>query len=255
MRPSPSGDKRLTAPESSDATGKTAIVTGAGSGVGQATALALAARGYETVLVGRSRQALEGTASQITEAGGSALVAPADVADEIAITGVVTETVATFGAVDVVINAAGVGLYGPVERYPLSAWQQTIATNLTGVFLLCRAVVPQMRERGGGTIIAIGSGASKRGYADLAAYAASKFGLLGFMESLAAEVGDDGIRVSTILPGSIMTDFGGRTVAEKQAATAEGKRYLSPEDVADAVLFLLEQPPHVWTQELNLWPF
>jgi 3-oxoacyl-[acyl-carrier protein] reductase len=78
---------------------------------------------------------------------------------------------------------------------------------------------------------------------------------MGFMQSLAAEVGEDGIKVSTILPGSILTDFGGRSVAEKQSAIAAGKRYINPEDVAEAVLYLLHQPAHAWTQELNLWPF
>jgi 3-oxoacyl-[acyl-carrier protein] reductase len=236
-------------------TGNVAIITGAGSGVGRATAHALAKAGLSTVLVGRSRQSLEATATVVADEGGTALVAPADVADEIAITDVVAQTVSTYGKVDVLINAAGVGLYGPVDRYPLSAWQQTIATNLTGVFLLCRAVVPIMRDHGSGTIISIGSGAGKQGYADLAAYSASKFGLIGFMQSLAAEVGDAGIRVSTILPGSILTDFGGRTVADKQSAIAQGKRYLQPDDVAAAVLYLLNQPANAWTQELNLWPF
>jgi 3-oxoacyl-[acyl-carrier protein] reductase len=239
----------------SDLAGKIAIITGAGTGVGRATALALAGEGVSPVLVGRRRDLLEETASLVADRGGSALVAPADVADEIAVADVVARSVSVFGGVDILLNAAAVGLYGPVERYTLHAWQQTIATNLTGVFLFCRAVLPSMRARGGGTIVSIGSGAGKQGYADLAAYSASKFGLMGFMQSLAAEVGGDGIKVSTILPGSILTDFGGRSVAEKQRAIAAGKRYINPEDVAEAVLFLLRQPPHAWTQEFNLWPF
>jgi 3-oxoacyl-[acyl-carrier protein] reductase len=237
------------------AAGKVAVITGAGTGVGRATALALAAEGVATVLVGRRRDPLEETAALVGDGGGSALVAPADVADEIAVADVVARAVSVFGGVDILVNAAGVGLYGPVERYTLQAWQQTMATNLTGVFLFCRGVLPSMRARGGGTIVSIGSGAGKQGFADLAAYSASKFGLMGFMQSLAAEVGGDGIRVSTILPGSILTDFGGRSVAEKRSALAAGKRYVYPEDVAAAVLFLLHQPAHAWTQELNLWPF
>jgi 3-oxoacyl-[acyl-carrier protein] reductase len=106
----------------------------------------------------------------------------------------------------------------------------------------------------GGSIIAIGSGAGKQGYASLAAYSASKFGLLGFMQSLAAEVSADGIKVTTILPGSILTSFGGRSVEEKIANKGD-RKYLQPEDVADAIVYLLGQPPHAWTQEMNLWPF
>ncbi len=238
-----------------DLAGKIAIITGAGTGVGRATALVLASEGVSPVLVGRRRDLLEETASLVADGGGSALVAPADVADEIAVADVVARSISVFGGVDILLNAAAVGLYGPVARYTLQAWQQTMATNLTGVFLFCRAVLPSMRERGGGTIVSIGSGAGKQGYADLAAYSASKFGLMGFMQSLAEEVGDDGIKVSTILPGSILTDFGGRSVAEKQSAIAAGKRYITPEDVAGAILYLLRQPAHAWTQELNLWPF
>ena len=105
--------------------------------------------------------------------------------------------------------------------------------------------------------MAIASGAGKQGYANLAAYAASKFGLIGFMQSLATEAREDGIKVSTIVPGSILTDFAGQPAAAKWAAAAAdpGKRYLEPEDAASAVVFLLRQPRRAWTQELNLWPF
>lgn len=235
--------------------GKIAIVTGAGSGAGRAIAIALAGEGVTPVLTGRRREALEVTASEIRDRGGTALVAPGDVADEIIVAQTVEQTMAELGGIDILICSAGVGLYGRVETYPLDAWNQTLATNLTGVFLYARAVIGPMRVRGGGSIIAIASGAGKQGYPELAAYSASKFGLIGFMQSLAAEVSADGIKVSTIVPGSILTEFGGRSIAEKQAAMAAGRRYLYPEDVAGAVLFLLRQPRHAWTQELNLWPF
>lgn len=235
-------------------TGKTAVVTGAGSGVGRATAIALAAEGATVGLIGRRREPLKETALAIRSAGGHALVAPADIADPDELGGAIDKAAAETGGVDLLICAAGVGLYGPVETYSLRDWQTTIATNLTGVFLATQAVLPGMRARGGGAIIAIGSGAGKQGYANLAAYSASKFGLLGFMQSLAAEVGAAGIKVSTILPGSIMTEFGGRSLAEKAQSRLEGRAFLEPQDVADAVLFLLRQPERAWTQELNLWP-
>ena len=245
-----------SAPPGADLSGKVAIVTGAGSGVGRATAVALAAAGLTPVLVGRGQPALEETARLVGGRGGRAVVAPADVADEAAVEAVVGRAVAELGGIDVLINAAGIGLYGPVESYSLADWQATLATNLTGVFLCSRAVLRPMRERGG-AIIAIASGAGKQGYPQLAAYAASKFGVLGFMQSLAAEVGDHGTKVSTVVPGSILTDFAGRPAAERRTAMARdpGKKYLEPEDVAEAVLFLLRQPERAWTQELNLWPF
>ena len=240
-----------------DLRGKVALVTGAGSGVGRATALALAAAGLRVALVGRGPAALEETARLVRERGGRALVTPADVADEAAVEAAVGRTVVELGGVDVLVAAAAVGLYGRVEEYALADWQATLATNLTGVFLCSRAVLRPMRERGGGAIVAIASGAGRQGYPALAAYSASKFGLIGFMQSLAAEVGDDGIKVSTILPGSILTGFAGADVAAKRAAAERdpGKKYLEPEDVAEAVLFLLCQPARAWTQEMNLWPF
>ena len=238
-------------------TGKVAIVTGAGSGVGRATAVALAAASAVPVLVGRTAGPLEEVAAAIAAAGGTSLVAPADVAAEEQIGGVVERARGELGGVDFLVAAAGIGRFGPVERYALADWEATLAINLTGVFLCAKAVVPAMRARGGGAIVAIGSGAGKQGYAELAAYSASKFGLIGLMQSLAAEVGPIGIKTAVINPGSILTPFGNRTLEEKAEAAAADpdRRYLLPEDVADAVLWLLRQPARAWTQEMNLWPF
>ncbi|MGI9254880.1 MAG: SDR family oxidoreductase, partial [Thermomicrobiales bacterium] len=161
------------------------------------------------------------------------------------------------GGLDWLIAAAGIGLYGPVDGYSLADWNATLAVNLTGVFLTSRAILPHLRETGAGWIVAIGSGAGKQGYANLAAYSASKFGLIGYMQALGAEAGLAGIKTAVINPGSILTPFAGRSVESKEAAMAAdpGKRYLLPEDVADAVLWLLRQPARAWTQEMNLWPF
>lgn len=233
---------------------KVAIVTGAGSGVGRATALALATDGMAVILAGRTQSALDETASLVSEAGGTALALATDVTSEESVAALVEQTVDRFGGLDVLVCAAGIGLYGPVDQYSMDDWETTLATNLTGVFLIAKATLAPMRQRGGGAIIAVGSGAGKQGYANLAAYSASKFGLLGFMQSLGAEVSDDGIKVSTIMPGSILTDFAGGS-AEQKRAHPNGKSYLEPEDVASAIVFLLSQPDRAWTQELNLWPF
>jgi 3-oxoacyl-[acyl-carrier protein] reductase len=239
-----------------DLSDKVAIVTGAGSGVGRATALALADAGMAVALVGRRREPLAETVERIVANGGRARVVPADVGDEAAVDAAVARTVTELGGVDALIAAAGVGLYGRVEGYSLADWEATLTTNLTGVFLCARAVLGPMRERGGGAIVAVGSGAGKQGYPELAAYSASKFGLLGFMQSLAAEVGDAGIKVATVLPGSILTGFAGADPDQKLAAAQDaGRKYLEPEDAAEAILFLLRQPRRAWTQELTLWPF
>jgi 3-oxoacyl-[acyl-carrier protein] reductase len=115
---------------------------------------------------------------------------------------------------------------------------------------MSRAALPHLKARGGGAIVAIGSGAALQGYANLAAYAASKFGLRGLMQSLAQEA--PSVKVCTILPGTVLTDFGPRSRAEKQAS---GQKLLLPEDLAEAVLFVLRQSERAWTQELRLCPF
>jgi 3-oxoacyl-[acyl-carrier protein] reductase len=237
--------------------GTVAVITGAGSGVGRATAIALANAGAAPVLVGRTSEPLEETAGLVAAAGGLPLVIPADVTDEPAVETIFARATEELGGIDAVILAAGVGLYGPVESYPRADWEATLATNLTAPFLCARAAIPYLRQRGGGVIVAVSSGAGKQGYPQLAAYSASKFGLMGFMQGLAAEVANDGIKVSTVVPGSILTPFGGRSVGEKRAAMTDdpGKKYLEPEDVAEAILFLLRQPRRAWTQELNVWPF
>lgn len=237
--------------------GTVAVITGAGSGVGRATAIALAEAGGIPALVGRSREPLEETATLIGASGGQSLVVVADVTDETAVTDAFARAAEALGGIDAAVLAAGIGRYGPVETYPLSDWEATLATNLTGPFLCARAAIPHLRRRGGGAIMAVSSGAGKQGYPDLGAYSASKFGLMGLMQGLAGEVAGDGIKVSAVVPGSILTPFGGRSEAEKREAMASdpNKKYLEPEDVAAAILFLLRQPRHAWTQELNLWPF
>ncbi|MCC6314560.1 MAG: SDR family oxidoreductase [Thermomicrobiales bacterium] len=243
--------------ERTELTGKVVVVTGAGSGVGRATALALAAAGARPVLAGRTPGPLDETVARIVGGGGRALAVPTDVADEGQVAVLAERAVAAFGGIDALVAAAGIGRFGSVEHYSLADWQATLATNLTGVFLASRAVLPALRERGGGHIVAVGSGAGKQGYADLAAYSASKFGVIGFMQALAAEVGGAGIKVSVVNPGSILTGFGGGDAAAKTAAAEAdpGRKFLLPEDVAEAILMLLTQPARAWTQEMNLWPF
>ena len=243
--------------DTQDLTGKVVVITGGGSGVGRATALALVQAGATPVLLGRSAQPLSDAVAHISEAGGTGLGIPADVADEAAISAAFARVAEELGGIDAVILAAGIGKFGNVSSYPQEDWDATLATNLTGPFICTKAAIPHLQARGGGHIIAISSGAGKQGYPGLAAYSASKFGLMGFMQGLAGEVGPDNIKVSTIVPGSIMTPFGDRPVEEKRAAAASdpGKKYLEPEDVAEAILYLLRQPARAWTQELNLWPF
>jgi NAD(P)-dependent dehydrogenase (short-subunit alcohol dehydrogenase family) len=234
--------------------GKVVLITGASRGVGRATALLLAEHGANVALIARNADDLTATATAVNQSTGRdcALALPADVSDEEAVRAAVAQAVARFGGLDALINNAAVGRYGPTDTYALADWRATLDINLTGAFICAQAVLPQLQARGGGAIIAIASGAALRGYASMAAYCASKFGLRGLMQSLAAEYGDANIRCSTICPGSILTDFGSRPATEKRTS---GAKYLQPEDVAQAILYLLTQPPSAWTEEMNLWPF
>jgi NAD(P)-dependent dehydrogenase (short-subunit alcohol dehydrogenase family) len=145
-----------------------AVVTGAGSGVGRATAVALAEAGATPVLIGRTREPLEETAALVLETGGRSVVIPADVTAEAAIITVFAEAEAVLGGIDAVILAAGIGRNGSIESYSLADWEATIATNLTGPFLCAKAAIPHLRRRGGGHIIAISSGAGKQAMPNLA---------------------------------------------------------------------------------------
>jgi 3-oxoacyl-[acyl-carrier protein] reductase len=155
------------------------------------------------------------------------------------------------GGLDILVNNAGIGRYGPVHEMPVEDWRRVIEVNVLGVFYATRAALPAIRRRGGGQIIAVSSGAARQGYPNMSAYCASKAALEGFMRALAAEVASEPIKVATIVPGSILTDFGIRT---REDRIKSGAKFLEPVDVAEAVLFLLRQPDRAWTQELTLWP-
>ena len=229
--------------------GKVAIVTGASRGVGKAIASALAGEGGAVVLVARSEEGLAASAEDIRRSGGRCAYVVGDVSSPEDMRRAVLKAREEYGGLDALINNAGIGGSGSVEDLPLEEWRAVLDTNLTGAFVASQAAIPALRARGGGHIISIGSGAGKRGYANMSAYCASKFGLHGLMQSLAEEVGELGIKVSVINPGSILTDFGGGRDRRR-----EGK-HLIPEDVAEGVLYLLSQPGRAWTQEMNLWPF
>src|SRR5262250_2397872 len=180
-----------------------AIITGASSGVGRATALTLAEKGLRLSLLARSESALSEVAEAARDRGASdVLQFVCDVRDEAAVDRATASTLDHFGRVDVLINSAGLSLNGEVDGYPLENWRTVIDTNLTGTFLTCRAVAPAMKRRGGGQIINISSGAGRNGIKEMSAYCASKFGVIGFTESFALEVRNQNIRVSVLLPGS-----------------------------------------------------
>jgi NAD(P)-dependent dehydrogenase (short-subunit alcohol dehydrogenase family) len=233
--------------------GKVALVTGASQGAGRAIAVRLAREGVAVALLARGEAKLRDAVAEIEATGGRAIAIAADVADIEAVGKGIAAIEERFGGLDILINNAGWSVTAPSEDFSLETWRRVLETNLTGAFVCSQAAYPALKRRGGGNIVAISSGAGRQGYPRMAAYSASKFGLIGLMQALAAEWGPDRIKVSTIMPGSILTDFGGRPAAER--ARDPGRKYISPDDVAEAICFLLTQPDRAWTQEMSLWPF
>jgi NADP-dependent 3-hydroxy acid dehydrogenase YdfG len=237
-----------------------AVITGASRGIGRATALALARRGAALSLFARSESLLAEVVSQAKHLGASDAVAfVCDLRDESQVKSAVTSTLRHFGRVDILINNAGLSLNGEVDGYSLADWRTVIDTNLTGLFLACRAVLPSMKNQGGGQILNISSGAGRNGIKGMAAYCAAKFGVIGFTEALGLEVRNLNIRVSVVLPGSTATDFS-NTARRRSARTpgAESSRSIgyamTPEEVAGAILAVLEQPAQAWMSEVVLRP-
>jgi NAD(P)-dependent dehydrogenase (short-subunit alcohol dehydrogenase family) len=233
--------------------GKSAIVTGGSRGIGLATAVALRSAGADVLICGRSADALGAAADRISTATTSA--PPGRVVTEIVDVGqpeqvqrLVASAVEQLGGVDILINNAGVGLFSPLTELTVENWQETIETNLSGVFYCCRAVIPAMRRRGGGWIINVSSLAGKHPFSGGTAYCASKAGLNAFTEALMQEVRRDGIRVSCVLPGSVDTEFAGN----EPSANAGWK--LAPSDVAQTVVDLLCHPPRSLPSRVELRP-
>jgi len=219
---------------------QTALITGAGSGLGAVIARALAAEGAHCVLAGRQPEPLRSVAAEIESARGVARVISADVRDEAQVEALIARTVAEFGGVDILVNNAGVFHVAPLMETTTALWDETIAVNLRGAFLLCRAVWPHMIRRGGGQVVNVSSVSGVQGYADEAAYCASKFGLNGLTAALALEGKPHNIRVFVVCPGAVDTPMW-----DGLAAPAVARRMLKPEPVAELVRWLVTSPRNV----------
>src|SRR5882672_2337761 len=213
-----------------------AVVTGAGRGIGRAIAIELGKLGSRVALAARSRTELEDTARTI---GSRASVIPTDVRKKEDLQRLFEQVSRALGPIDILVNAAGLGIFGPVADFKDEDFENLIETNLRGIFFACRFVLPSMIERKRGHIINVASIAGKVGSANRAVYCASKFGVIGFTESLAEEVRQHGIRVSVICPGSTDTSF---SSSETHGKSRE--RMLQPEDIAHAVRAIVTQEPN-----------
>jgi NAD(P)-dependent dehydrogenase (short-subunit alcohol dehydrogenase family) len=227
-----------------------AVVTGATRGIGLQIAAALLERGAKVTLCSRSGAEVEARVGKLNELyEGRVYGVACDVSRPEEVSRLFDEAVSRFGGLDILINNAGVGSRSFVEGMSDDEWISTLGTNLSGVFYCSRAAIPLMKRAGGGYIINIGSLAGTHGFAGGAAYCATKFGLIGFSESLMQEVRHDHIRVSLVMPGSVNTGFG-REGEQDRGTTWK----LWPEDVAGVVAGLIEMDPRALSSRVELRP-
>jgi NAD(P)-dependent dehydrogenase (short-subunit alcohol dehydrogenase family) len=226
----------------SEFAGRTAFITGAGSGIGAATACELAVRGAKVALMGLLAEPLEATAAAVRANGGVALVLAGDVADATHVEDSVRRTVATFGGLHLAVNNAGVD--GGTQRLAdvsVESWQRTIGINLSGVFFGLKYQIPAIVASGGGAIVNISSVFSERGLSQHAAYTASKHGVHGLTRTAAHDYAGHNVRINELLPGVIDTPMldSNRGMVEQMTAFIPQRRLGHPREVAQAVCFLL----------------
>ncbi|WP_457585721.1 SDR family oxidoreductase [Ensifer canadensis] len=220
---------------------KIVIVTGASSGIGRAVATLFAAEGAKLVLNARTEAPLDAVVEAIRAEGGEAIAVSGDVADEDTHARLVEAAVTRFGGLDIAINNAGaVGAMRPIAEITGSEWRETLATNLTSAFLGARHQIPAMLKRGGGSLVFtstfVGTSA---GIPGMAAYGASKAGLMGLVKGITADYGASGVRANALLPGGVDTPAGGSKEQKEWAAGLHAmKRIAQPEEIARAALFL-----------------
>ena len=228
--------------------GKVAVVTGAGRGIGKAVALSLAKSGCRVVLSARTPAQLEEVQREIEQGGGTAAIVAADLTRDEAIDTLAAESRRVFGNVDVLINNAGWGKRSPVVKIDVENLDQTVRLNLRAPILLAKLLLPDMIAKNEGAVINIGSVSGKTGEANGAAYSATKFGLVGFSQSLYEEVREHGIKVAVILPGFVDTPL---IPPNRQL---DRSKMIQAADVAETVHYVLTSPPTCCPVEITIRP-
>ncbi|MEB3881954.1 SDR family oxidoreductase [Lyngbya sp. CCY1209] len=235
----------------SSPTERRALITGASSGIGKATALALADAGIHIALVSRSPEPLEAVARQARQRDVEAQAFALDLFKIEQVHAEIATLSEAFGPFDILVNSAGMGYTQPLASTPLADWQRVIDLNLTGVFECIKGVLPGMRDKGGGTIVNIVSIGGQQVFPNWGAYCASKFGLMALSRTLAAEERPHGIRVTAICPGAVNTSLWDAPTVE---ADFDRSAMLNPETVARSVRHAVELPPEATLDELILMP-
>jgi NADP-dependent 3-hydroxy acid dehydrogenase YdfG len=242
-----------------DLTGRGAAITGATSGIGEATALALAKAGAPVALAGRRQDRLDDLAQRINDDGGRAIAVPTDVTDEEQANAFVQRAHEELGGLKILVNNAGVMLLGPTFGAPTDEWRQMIDVNLLGLLYCTHAALPLMGQNGGGDIVNVASTAGRRATLGAAVYNMTKFGVVAFTEALRQEALHADIRVSVVEPGFVDTELQGHNthpmvVEQTDKMREKIGKVLEPDDIARAIVYTVGQPPHVAVNEVLVRP-
>ena len=235
---------------------KSALVTGASRGIGFGVALRLAQEGIQTAIVGRDGRRIEQASKKITDITGTQTLAiVGDVAIYSDCLSAVDAVVKKFGAIDVLVPNAGIGIIGSVAESDPADWAKMMETNYLGTAHIVKAALPVMQKQGAGDIIAIVSAGGTKGYPEWSGYCASKWAVMGFMDSFAQEVIAQGIRVSTLCPGGVDTAFWDDLNKDINRAGSEGRsKLMSPADVAEMVMLQVNLPRNVMLKNALFFP-
>lgn len=229
---------------------KTAIITGAGKGIGKATAIALAKEGVHLGLVARNRNDLESLQALLTDTYGiKVYYISADISNKTQVDQAVQTLIEKLGSVDILLNNAGVAQFGLLVDMEPEQWESIIQTNLMGTYYVTRAALPTMLKQNEGTIINIASTAGERGFATGSAYCASKFAVLGLTESLMQEVRKSNIRVTALTPSTVNTEL----AVNAGLKIGDEDRMMQSEDVAELILATLKLPQRVFIKTAGIW--
>jgi clavulanate-9-aldehyde reducatase len=240
-----------------DLSNQVVAITGASSGIGEATALACARAGAAVALAARRADRIAALAERINHDGGRAFALATDVGDETQARAFVERAHAELGRLDVLVNNAGVMLLGPIENAPTEEWRRMIHANVFGVLYCTHAALPLMRGQGSGHIVTVSSVAGRVARAGSGVYNLTKFGVGAFSESLRQETAGQGIRVTLVEPGAVTTELAGHNrpeVLEAMAKRFQGVTPLAADEIASAILYAIGQPPNVSVNEVLVRP-
>jgi 3-oxoacyl-[acyl-carrier protein] reductase len=243
----PMTETNLVTGDTAPLAGAVSLVTGGSRGIGRAIALRLAAMGSSVAICGRDIKALQSVAADLQGRAPRVFCQTADVTRSADVATLVEETEATLGPISILVNNAGLGVFGPAQEKSEEDWDRVLNTNLKSVFLISRAVAPSMIRHKRGDIINISSLAGRNTFAGGGLYCASKWGVQGLSGCMAEDLREHGIRVSVICPGSVATEFSGR-------GPKDPAKVLTADDVAHAVAMVVTQGPQSFLSEIHVRP-